>query len=504
MLLAGLFVTAAAAVFSARQPPLYQSSAKVLVKNQDLAASLTGLSSQGGYQPPDRFIATQAGLARVPSLAVDVLRAAGIQDSNPDAFLSRSSVEADPAADLLVFSVTDSTPEGATRLATIYATRFTSYKLNLEVEALEQVRRDVEARLAELEATGKKGSLLYRDLTSKARDLNTLEALQTSSAIVVSSGDIADRVQPQPIRSGMLGLVLGLVLGVSLAFVMEALDTRLRTADEVGRALPLPLLGRLPVLPRRLSGRRRLVMLNDPESQEAEAYRLLRSNLELWSLNHQARLLLVTSASEQEGKSTIAANLAVALARTRWRVILVDLDLRRPMVHDLFQVDQKPGLVGVAVGAVDLHRALVPVELSGPLYEAVTFSDDGRRNGPSLGELRLLPAGILPPAVSEFMGSPGMAEVLQQLREEADIVILDGPPALGMSDVVSLSGSVDGLVVVTRLGSVRRPVLDELRRVLATVRCPLIGYVVNAVSPREPYVAESDAFYRPAERQQSG
>ena len=181
---------------------------------------------------------------------------------------------------------------------------------------------------------------LYSSLVDRQQTLQSMQALQPSVASVLRQADGAVLTQPKTVRNGALGLVVGLVLGLGLAFLREALETRVRTTEEVSARLGgLPLLGRLPRPPKRLRRSGKLVMLEDPASAQAEAFRMLRANLDFMTLDRDARTIMITSALEQEGKSTTVANLAVAFARAGKRVALVDLDLRRPVLARFFDLE---------------------------------------------------------------------------------------------------------------------------------------------------------------------
>lgn len=512
-------------LLSMREERLFQAEAEILLGRQNLAPSLTDAQDPSiAPRPAERVAETEAQLARVPAVARRTLEAARVTGRTAQDLLTASEVTAKQNADLLEFRVTDRDRALAARLATEYARQFVAYRHELDTAALVDARQEVQARIARLEATGNRRSPLYRSLVEKEQELRTLEALQTSNAFLVRHADEARQVQPRPLRNGILGLALGLVLGIGFAFLWEALDTRVRSAEEIGERLGLPLLGRLPKPPRPLRRRDRLAMLEKPSGVHAEAFRMLRTNLDFVNLDRAARMIMITSAVEGEGKSTTAANLAVALARVGRRVILVDLDLRRPYLDRFFQLEYRPGIADVVLAHVDVERALAPIALGGPdspvaldaedadlpqarevtsataLEELLTIrtggpggrsaqavqdmpvavrgggNGDGR--GQAHGRLQVLPSGPIPPDPGEFVGGEALADVLERLRERADLVLIDSAPLLHTGNATSLSTRVDGLLVVTRLNIIRRPMLTELHRVLAACPAEKLGFVL--------------------------
>jgi Mrp family chromosome partitioning ATPase len=490
ILQAVVLVPLAAVLFSLHQEKLYEAQAQVLLSAQNLAAQLTNTQSTGINLQPDRIAQTQAGVARVPTIAQRVVDRVPEARLTADEFLQSSSVSTSPNADLLGFKVTNHDPWMARRLVDVYARQYTIYRRQLDTAAIQTALKSVNARIKELAQTGGRRGALYASLVERQQTLATMEALQTSNAAVVKQADAAAQVQPRPKRNGILGLALGIVLGLGLAFLWEALDTRVRRAEEIGERLGgLPLLARIPVPGRRLRADEKLVMLEEPTGVQSEAFRMLRTNLDFVALDRDLKTIMVTSAVEQEGKSTTIANLAVALARAGKRVVLVDLDLRRPFIDRFFGI-RGPGLTQVALGHASLDEALVRIAIAEPGAETLNGNGNGNGNGKGSllrGVLEVLPSGPIPPDPGEFVGTQALGEILEELRDRADVVLVDAPPALHVGDALRLSTRVDGILLVTRMKIVRRHMLSELARQVATVPTPVLGFVVTGANEEEGY-----------------
>jgi capsular exopolysaccharide synthesis family protein len=278
-----------------------------------------------------------------------------------------------------------------------------------------------------------------------------------------------------------MGLVLGMLAGLGLAFLWEALDTRVRTAESVAEHLGLSLLARLPAPPRRFAGQNRLLMLDEPNDEQAEAFRMLRTNLEFANLDRGARTIMVTSALQGEGKSTTVSNLAVALARAGRHVVLVDLDLRRPSLHRFFDLGGRPGLTQVTLGRATLEEATLRVDLDGRGGNLAEI------NGRVPGALEVLGTGPLPPNPGEFVGTRALQDVLAQLASRAHLVLIDAPPLLSLGDALALTAKVDALFVVSRLKVVKKALIDELKRVLETCRAHKLGFIVTGANADGSY-----------------
>ena len=360
VLLVVVLIPTFAVLFSLHQPRTYQAAAEVLLNQQSLPPTVTG-AQQSPYVDPARVAQTQAQLARVPEVTTRALKAVPEANLTTEEFLKASAVSANAGSDLLTFTVKHTDPEIAKRLATAHASAFTRYRHSLDTDQLARTHKAVQLRLDELESAGLRGTALYRSLVQTDRELTTLEALQTPTAVVVEPAERATKVGPKTALNGAIGLALGLVLGLGLMFLFEALDTRVRSAKTIRDVLGLRLLGSVPPPPRKLRKSNRLVMMAAPMTFEAEPFRALRTSLEFANTEIRARTIMITSALDGEGKSTTAANLAVALARAGRRVVLVDFDLRNPSLHRFFDLEERSGLSQIDLGDQDVESSLPPL-----------------------------------------------------------------------------------------------------------------------------------------------
>ena len=324
--------------------------------------------------------------------------------------------------------------------------------------------------------------LLARDIadsvaqrfTEVASALETPEGLEASpvKVSVVRTAEVPDSpVSPRPRLNLALGLLVGLAVGVGAAVLRETLDTSLKGTEEVQAALDLPTLGLIAFDPD--AGKRPLIVHVDPQSTRAEAFRQLRTNLQFVDVDRKPRSIVVTSSVPQEGKSTTTCNLALALTQAGLRVILVEADLRRPRLASYLGLENAIGLTDALVGRAELDDLLQP------------WGD---------GRLQVLASGPTPPNPSELLGSQQMAELLADLESRCDLVLLDAPPLLPVTDAAVLSSHASGAIVVIRSGRTTREQAVRAVQILRAVDTHLYGAVLNMVPTKGPG-AEKYGYY---------
>ena len=286
------------------------------------------------------------------------------------------------------------------------------------------------------------------------------EALTTNNIRLVERA-IASLPVSEAVKTMALNLMLGLTLGVGLALIREYFDKRFKSADEAERYLDLPCLGIIP----HYRGSRRLkkpITLQAPGSRVAEAYRTVRSWLQS-PAPRPMKSLLITSATLGEGKSTTAANLGVSFAQLGWRVLLVDVDLRRPALHRIFGLTHDNGLTDILVHGTDWHQGLRDTDLE---------------------NLKVLPAGFIPSNPVDLLSTRRMQAFTAQVTRAFDLVIFDAPMVLSLPEVTILAPNMDGVLLVHSPMHKDRDVILQAKRLLERRGAPLVGVVLNNINKK--------------------
>jgi capsular exopolysaccharide synthesis family protein len=329
--------------------------------------------------------------------------------------------------------------------------------------------------LAQLQRKVNSLTQTHAALMDKHNELRITESAKVANARVIDNAIIQNHgqpVSPNKVLNLTLACVLGLFLGIALAFAQEYLDDTVKTTDDVQHSLGTPVLGHIALakhtsLP--------MVAHSSAKSPLTEGYRILRSNIAFTEVDTKRRSLLVTSTGPGEGKSVTVINLGTVIAQQGKRVILVDTDLRRPALHQYLGLDNKTGLSNLLIDAVSLE-------------DAIQDSDVPR--------LKVITSGPLPPNPADLLASDRTTALIERLKEMADIVILDSPPSAVVTDAQILSTKVEGVIVVTAAHQVTRRALARGRELLDHARAPVIGAVLNKIDvSRDRYYDDYYYYY---------
>lgn len=472
-----LLVIVATAVVYAKQsrlPQEFAASTRVYVGLPTASQILGGTGSIVG----DRNVANQAALVTTRATAQAAARDIGFQ-GRPSSLLSRVTATAETTTDFIEIRATGPTGRSAADTANGFARAF----IRLTGETNRQ--RAVEARtLAQRQLAGVPRGLNFAD----QREALQAQIGQLSAAINTPSGsaEIVDPAQPpsqalspRPGRDAVFAFVVALAAGIGLAFVLARLDRRIRRVEDVPTAYGLPMLAAVPHSSETHA-------LQDGKNATLgalkETFRGLRSNMLLAALGTDVRVLVVVSATPAEGKSTTTRNLALAYHEAGVSVCVVDADLRRPSQRRLFHLpDVHVGLTDVLVGQAALDEALVEI----PVSEAVVPRGAAGRTTASEADparFSLLHSGLEPANPQAVLASEPTRELIEELKRRFDLVLIDTPPLLVVTDAVPLVVEADGVVVVGRVNQTNRDSASKVAELLGRTRANVLGVVGNDVS----------------------
>ncbi len=485
-----VLVTAAVLILSFLQTPVYAAKARVLLR------PTTSIFDAPGSQQVQTPVLVQTEIQVFRSEQVRELVRAKLGGVAP-----KVSVKAISETAVVEVTAESTDPQRAAAVSNAYVSAFIEFRQNeanrasveaskdiqAQIDGLQKEIRALDDRLAALPAcTGanqprecEQRDRLIQDRDSLVSQMTPLrqrlDQLQvgTSAAggpqVLAPAAAPTDPARPRPGRNGLMGLGVGLTLGIALAFAFEHLDDSIKSKEDLERlAHDLPVLGLIPTVTAwKNRTQTRIVSQSDPTSSVAEAYRSLRTSIRFIGLDRSMRTIQVTSANASEGKTTTVANLAVALARAGERVVVVSCDLRRPRIHEFFDLPNDTGFMSVVLGEMPLSTALQAV--------------------PGEARLQLLATGPIPANPSELLSSSRAGQVLSALSKEFSIVLVDCPPVLPVTDAAVLSSRVDGTLMVATVGTTTGRQVTRSLELLRQVGAPLIGMVLNGVGDQTGY-----------------
>jgi polysaccharide biosynthesis transport protein len=466
------------------QGPQYEATSKVLFSGIELGALLTGTES---FRDPQRAEDTELAVAGSEEL---YQRTAEATDGNlGDAAALQTAMKVEAESDILSFTASSNDPDGATAISNAVAGEYIDWREELSGETIRDAIAQVRGEIA------REGSRPF--LREQLNRLQLMETLNSGNAVLMQEARTATQTSPRPIRDSVLGGALGFLIGLLLVAVREVLNTKVRSESDIEDILGVPVLATVPTFPRRT----RLVMLSRHEAEFGDTYAVLAATLMQLSPNQQKTTVAVTSAIASEGKTSTAANLAVAFARRGKSVILADFDVRKPTVGEVFRIPRDAsGLMQAVRGSEDVEDLLWSVHVNGSGttkgWEPAPPSTNGKpeTNGHRDGALLVLPAGGTLPAGSGAKPRQA-AEVIARLRRQADVVVLDTPPALLTAEMTELSRNVDVVVAVVRQGRSTRRSLHSLTRQAQNWSAEFVGAVLTDVPTEEHRAYYGRSYY---------
>ncbi|MHB8470934.1 MAG: tyrosine-protein kinase domain-containing protein [Gaiellaceae bacterium] len=419
------------------QAKKYEATTKIVVGQGN---GLIPSAYSNAVQP---YTATMADLVTSNIVAATVVRELHLPET-PQALLNQVSVAINPSTAVMTVNVIDHSASRAVLIAQHVASVF--------------------AKLVQ-ERFGSKPTALGGGTVQLPLTATVFDPAHAS----------ASPVSPKPTQNAIVAFAIGLVLGLLAAFVREHFDRALRTREAVEESFGVPVIGMVP-FKRVRKGEIRPVAW-EGHGELAEAFRTLRANLQYLGVRRPLRTILITSAAQEQGKTTVSVNLGVAIARSGSSAVLVDADLRRPRLSEALGAPTLAGLTSVLVGASSAEEALVDVGLVGPI-------DTSPLGG---GQLSLLGPGPSPPNPTELLASAQMSALLERLAVTHDHVVIDSPPLLGLADSLELARMVDGVIIVARRNSATIDDARELRQLVQRSGIRVIGTVFTDVETPRAY-----------------
>ncbi len=455
---------AAAFALSKAQTKQYTATSQILFRDAELDEQAAGLQVVNQSNPQSQTD-TNLKLATLPRVAAETAAQLG-HGLTQDDVANAVTVTQETDTDLADVAATWTSPAFAARIANTYAQNVIADRqrsdANYYTSALEAVNLQFSA-LTPAQRSGVEGA----DLKDRANSLQILSQLQSGEVQSEQAATAPSAPSsPKVLRNTVLGLVLGLLVGLGVAFLLQRLDRRLRDPSDLEEVYGVPLLGVVPESPALRQGQDPADHAGELPPAEAEIFGLLRAHIRYFNVDRDLRTVAVVSAAPGDGKSTVARGLAIATATVGSRVLFLEADLRRPMAARYFGVEREPGVAEVLVGQCSLEDAVQRVEFA-------------TRKGSPIGLDVLVAGGVLPPNPPQVIESQAMAALLAEARDNYELVVIDTPPLVLLPDAFPLLRQSDGVLIVSRLGANSRDVAARLRETLTSVDAPVVGVIAN-------------------------
>ena len=464
-----VMVPALALAYSLHQPREYSATATLLFENSQFAQGLFGTSAT--FTPTQQTDPTRAAATNVSLVQQDIIanRTAAAMGQGITASAVRRAVNAaaQGQSDLVTVTATTRSPRLSASMANTYANQFIAYRRSAESGQIVAAENQIAQKLAQLRGQAR-NTPAAAELATRQQDLGIFASLQTGNAQLSQPAEVPTTASaPRPVRNLAIGILAGLLLGIAISLLSERLDQRVRDGDEIEEIFSRPLLGAIP-FDKEIAEHGNLPL--HLGSIQAETFRLLRTNLRYFNIDSDIRSVVINSALAGEGKTTVALNLAALSAGATRRVLLIEADMRRPVLASWLGL-RGPGLSDVLAGQLKFSRAIQTVQLDSDL------STSGASDSPPLA-LDILTAGPPPPNPGDLIESARMEQIIRTARAEYDLVIIDTPPTV-VSDAIHLYPHVDGVIAVARIGTSRRDRSREFANQLERLRAPFLGVVLN-------------------------
>jgi Mrp family chromosome partitioning ATPase/capsular polysaccharide biosynthesis protein len=492
-----LVFAAIAAALSLSQETTYVATARVTFQEESRSnaeAGLTSLATQTAAQLAAEGASTM--------LSNDVLNRAKrrLQSDRTVAQLrAMLATSVDPSSTLVTVQATAHEKTLAAALANEVARGAVTIQKNTERERYARTAQRVEHQYDELRASGKddaRTDVALATLLDRIATLRTLSVNATPARVAETASVPSAPASPKPLRSTIFGGLIGLMLGIGLAFVRDSLDRRLRDSTEIQETLDLPVVGMVRI--EALGNAAYVPNGRGPMTdQDVESFRILRTNLEFLDVDNPIKSVLVTSPLPEEGKSTVAASLAAANAASGKRTLLVECDLRRPSLPERLSINRSPGLSDYLAGQASAADILQVVTLS----EGELTSNGRAADTPpptlAAGKLVVIAAGSPSIRPAELLGSRRFGDFLEQVVAAYDAVVLDSPPLLSVSDTLEIVPLVDSVLLCIRADQTTRDQARAVKDALAHLPDRTTGIVVTGLKPgrEHDYGYYSYAYY---------